>query len=179
MTASWMALVIALWVVVLMLIALVLGLNRRVRELSEALAGPAGLEDARAVVKGPEVGSIIELSAAEGTQGRDRVVLFLSASCGPCHALGDEFAAARKDGFVLDGSELVLVTDELGADFYRALGADDVLVQPANEISRRLGVNAYPYGVAVDASGVVRWSGVPHHLDDVRSMVAALSVSAL
>lgn len=187
MTTSWMALMIALWVVVLVLIALVLGLSRRVRELSEGLAGgPAGLAGARAVIKGPEVGSTIELvppssspmSTKEGTQERDRVVLFLSTSCGPCHALGDEIVAARNDGFAFNGSELVLVTDELGTDFYRALQADDVLVQPANEISRRLGINAAPYGVAMDASGIVRWSGAPHRLDDVRSMVAALSVSA-
>lgn len=184
MTTSWMALVIALWVVVLMLIALVLGLSRRVRELSAGFAGgPAGLD---AVIKGPEVGSTIELappgsspvSVEDGIEARDRVVLFLSASCGPCHALGDEIVAARKDGFVLDGSELVLVTDEQGADSYRELRADDVLVQPTNDISRRLGINATPYGVAMDASGVVRWSAVPHRLDDVRSMVAALSVSA-
>jgi hypothetical protein len=188
MTTSWMALVIVLWVVVLVLVALVLGLSRRVRELSEGIAGvPAGLGDARAVIKGPEVGSIIELvppgssplSAKEDIEGQDRVVLFLSASCGPCHGLGDEVVAARKDGFVFDGSELVLVTDEPGADFYQALQADEVLVQSTNEISRRLGINATPYGVAMDASGIVRWSGVPRRLDDVRSMVAALSVSAL
>jgi hypothetical protein len=183
MTASWVALMITLWVVVLVLIALVLGVSRRVRELSEGLADRG---DARSIVKGPEVGSTIELvppgsprvNAGEGTGGRDRVVLFLSTSCGPCNALGDQLAAARGDGFVFDGAELVLVTDEQGADFYRTLRPDGVLVQSADEISRRLGINASPYGVAMDASGTVRWSGVASHLDDVRSMLAALSVSA-
>ncbi|MGH3599833.1 MAG: TlpA family protein disulfide reductase [Pseudonocardiaceae bacterium] len=178
-----MALVIALWVVVLGLIALVLGLSRRVRELSDRFAsGPAGQD----MAKGPKVGSIIELAPPDSSRAAEddieaeaRVVLFLSTSCGPCHSLGDEIVAARNDGFALVGSDLVLVTDELGAEFYRELRADDVLVQPANEIARRLGINATPYGVAVDASGVVRWSGVPHHLDDVRSMASALAINAL
>lgn len=187
MTTSWMVLVIALWVVVLVLIALVLGLSRRVRELSDRIVGGSALQDTHAAINGPEVGSTIQLvppgssplSAGKDGEARDRVVLFLNTSCGPCHALGDEIVAAREDGLVVDGSDLVLVTDELGADFYRGLRADDVLVQPTNEISRRLGINATPYGVAVDASGLVRWSGVPSHANDVRLMVAALEVKAL
>lgn len=87
-------------------------------------------------------------------------------------------AARENDGFLSEGSDLVLVTDELGVDFYRTLGASEVLVQRTNEISDRLKINAAPYGLAVDASGIVRWSGVPYCLDDVRAMAAALAVIA-
>jgi hypothetical protein len=90
--------------------------------------------------------------------------------------LGDELIAAGEDGFVMVGSDLVLVTDELGAEFYRALGADEIVVQPANEISRQLGIIATPYGIAVDVSGIVRWSGIVGNFDDVLAMVAAFGM---
>jgi hypothetical protein len=182
MTGTWMALVIALWAVVLVLLVLVLGLSRRLQELSEnsrqapvpVLTGSAGS------VRGPLVGSTIDLlppstPGVDGEPAKHRIVLILNSSCGPCHMLGDEVIAAKEDGFVFD-SDLVLITDEFGAEFYGGLGAGTVIVEPSNEVSRSLGVNATPYGLAVDATGVVRWSGVAGNFDDVLSMAAAVGL---
>jgi hypothetical protein len=182
MTSTWMALVIALWFVVAVLLAMVLGLSRRVRELSESRGeSPVVIERDDGAVLGPRVGSTIDLAplsspARPGDEPRDRIVLFLASSCGPCHLLGDELIAAAEDGFVLVGSDLVLVTDELGSEFYRGLGADEIVVQPKNEISRHLGIIATPYGIAVDAAGVVRWSGIAGNFDDVLAMVSAFGM---
>ncbi|HEY3771992.1 MAG TPA: hypothetical protein VGL69_03285 [Solirubrobacteraceae bacterium] len=182
MTPVWMVLVAALWFAVALLLVMVLGLSRRVRDLSEAWAeDPVRPEHADGAALGPRLGSTVDLvpmssPATVGGPGRDRVVLFLNSSCGASHMLGDELIAAGEDGFVMVGSDLVLVTDELGAEFYRALGADEIVVQPANEISRQLGIIATPYGIAVDVSGIVRWSGIVGNFDDVLAMVAAFGM---
>jgi hypothetical protein len=182
MTSIWIMLVAGLWFAVALLLVMVLGLSRRVRELGEAGdEDRVRLEPADEVALGPRLGSTIDLvpmasPTAAGGHGRDRVVLFLNSSCGASHMFGDELLAAGEDGFVMVGSDLVLVTDELGAEFYRGLGADEIIVQPANEISRQLGIIATPYGMAIDASGVVRWSGIAGNFDDVLAMVAAFGM---
>jgi hypothetical protein len=183
MTGTWTALMLALWVVVAVLLALVLGLTRRVRDLETKRAGTAVVvAGADVATLGPVVGTTVDFPGARprgtvGTEARDRLVLFLNSSCGPCHLLGDEVIAARDDGFVFD-SDLVLVTDELGASFYLGLKASTVVVEPSNEISRALGIHATPYGLAVDATGVVKWSGVAGNFDDVLSMAAAVGLDA-
>jgi len=182
MTPVWIALMVALWFAVALLLVMVLGLSRRVRELGEGWGGdPVRLGPAGGAALGPLLGSTIDLApmsapATIGGRGRDRVVLFLNSSCAASHMLCDELIAAREDGFVMVGSDLVLITDELGAEFYRGLGADEIVVQPANEISRQLGIIATPYGIAVNASGTVRWSGIAGNFDDVLAMVAAFGM---
>lgn len=181
MTGTWTALMLALWVVVVVLLALVLGLSRRVRDLEGSrTGGTVVVASAEVSTLGPMVGTRVDFPGASprgiaGAEAKDRLVLFLNSSCGPCHMLGDEVIAARDDGFVLD-SDLVLVTDELGASFYGGLRAATVVVEPSNEISRGLGIHATPYGLAVDATGVVKWSGVAGNFDDVLSMAAAVGL---
>jgi hypothetical protein len=185
-TPAWMGLVAGLWCAVAVLAAWVLRLTWRVRELTERRGGgfaPFSHEPDDDVTLGPRVGATIDLEplaspAPGGGERRGRIVLFMNSSCSPSHMLGDELIAAGEDGFVLVGSDLVLVTDELGAAFYRGLGADEVLVQPANEISRHLGIIATPYGIAIDGTGVVRWSGLVANFDDVLAMVAAFGMDA-
>jgi hypothetical protein len=176
-------LVLGLWVVVVVLLALVLGLSRRVRDLEGNRIGrTVVVADGEISTLGPIVGSSVDFPGASrrgivGNEARDRLVLFLNSSCGPCHLLGDEVIAAREDGFVFD-SDLVLVTDELGASFYGGLRASTVVVEPSNEISQALGIHATPYGLALDRTGVVKWSGVAGNFDDVLSMAAAVGLDA-
>jgi hypothetical protein len=183
MTGTWTALMVALWVVVVVLLALVLGLSRRVRDLeTNRSGGTVVVKGAELSTLGPVVGSTVDLPGASprgiaGIEARDRLVLFLNSSCGPCHLLGDEVIAARDDGFVFD-SDLVLVTDELGASFYGGLRASTVVVEPSSEISRALGIHATPYGLAVDATGVVKWSGVAGNFDDILSMAATVGLDS-
>jgi hypothetical protein len=72
----------------------------------------------------------------------------------------------------------VLVTDDLGASFYGGLRASTVVVEPSSEISRALGIHATPYGLAVDATGVVKWSGVAGNFDDILSMAATVGLDS-
>jgi hypothetical protein len=184
LTGRWLlTLVLALWVVVAALLALVLGLGRRVRDLEGNRAGGTMVVTRPEIsTLGPVVGSRVDFPGASppgivGTEARDRLVLFLNSSCGPCHLLGDEVIAARDDGFIFD-SDLVLVTDELGASFYGGLRASTVVVEPSSELSRALGIHATPYGLAVDATGIVKWSGVVGNFDDVLSMAVAVGLDA-
>ncbi len=190
MTPTWMALVAGLWLVVALLMGWVLLLTWQVRQLRDRAVPDPVLRLRRRqpqagddVTLGPRIGSTIDLeplSSPERAAGerRSRIVLFLNSSCSPSHMLGDELIAAGEDGFALVGSDLVVVTDELGAEFYRGLGADEVVVQPRNEISRHLGIIATPYGIAIDGTGVVRWSGVVANFDDILAMVAAFGIDA-
>jgi hypothetical protein len=180
MTTTWMVLVIVLWAAVLLLITLVLGLSRRTQDLAAALhQSSAPTRAAQTEVLGPRVGTFVELESeaqsltVRGSPRSKRIVLFLNASCAPCHMFGDELIAAREDGFVFDGHDFVLVTDELGADFYRVLSPNEIVVQRTNEISRRLGINATPYGLAIDSTGRATWSGIASNFDDLLLMLAS------
>ena len=185
MSAAWVTLIVVLWTVVAVLIALVLGLTRRVRELSETWSaeGPASRHaPERLTIGGPAIGSQFELSAPGEPaatearhQGHDQVVLFLSSSCGPCRSLGEELVASKELDAALSGVARVLVTDEEGKGAYGGLPVTDVMVQRENEISRRLGINATPFGIATDSAGTVRWAGIPQGVEDVFAMAAACS----
>jgi len=86
MTGTWTALMLALWVVVVVLLALVLGLSRRVRDLeTNRGGGTVVVKGAELSTLGPVVGSTVDLPGASprgiaGTEARDRLVLFLNSS---------------------------------------------------------------------------------------------------
>ncbi len=128
--------------------------------------------------RGPRVGSDLKLPAAlAATQppvnATGAVILFLHASCGPCLSLWESLTAEGGD-LERDLPDLtrILVTDDHGESIFSGPPFNEVFVQHANEISREMNVGATPYGIAVDSSGVVRWSGIPHTTDDVLGMAA-------
>ena len=41
-----------------------------------------------------------------------------------------------------------------------------------------LGIHGTPYGLALDRTGVVKWSGVAGNFDDVLSMAAAVGLDS-
>lgn len=183
MPAAWVTLIIVLWAVVAVLIVLVLGLSRRVRDLSAAWSPemPASGDGPRRVtIGGPAIGSRFEFSPSgepaavqAGCERRDQVVLFLSTSCGPCRTLGESLVASRELDAALKDIERVLVTDEQGEGVYGGLPVTEVIVQREDEISRRLGINATPFGIATDSTGIVRWAGIPQSAEDVLAMATA------
>ncbi len=182
MSTSWMILLIALWVVVAVLIALVLGMNRRIQALAER-PGPESEHAHRGTpinIGGPSLGSRFDLWAEIGSKTpssvdavRGQLVLFLNTGCGPCRALGEQLVGSQAVAHVFAGVCPILVTDERGRATYAELPVTEVLVQYDDEISRQLKVNATPFAIATDASGVVRWSGIPQSAEDVLMMAAA------
>ncbi len=166
MTPTWIALYCALWVAVVVLAALVLGLARRVELVSSVATVPA--RGHRRLLGGPGVGSRFPatLGDVELGYGQERVVVFLSSSCGPCRGLAQSLFEAPATGADL-GLEVVLVTDPEGASAYADIGAARVVVELNREVSRQLGVNATPFAIAVDHSGAVKGTGVPHSWDEL------------
>ena len=148
-----------------MLAALVLGLARRVELVSSVATVPA--RGHRRLLGGPDVGSRFPatLGDVELGYGQERVVVFLSSSCGPCRGLAQSLFEAPATGADL-GLEVVLVTDPEGVSAYADIGAARV-VELNREVSRQLGVNATPFAIAVDHSGAVKGTGVPHSWDEL------------
>lgn len=166
MSAGWIALFVALWLVVLLLVVLMLGLVRKVAAL-EAAQVPGDRKSSQ--VGGPPVGTPAPPVAAHQAVltstpdiGHGRVVLFLSSSCGACRRLAGELrtedrAAAASDRPARD-FELVVVTDPNGRDIYTDLDVDAVVVQIGGEMTRAWSVPGTPFAVAVDDNGMVRAS---------------------
>jgi hypothetical protein len=166
MSGGWIALMIALWLMVVALAVLVLGLISRVGQLERsALAKP----EARRPVGGPQPGSRLpvvprhERLAAPSGNASERLILFLSSSCGPCTRLADELRAAAideaMDALAPAGPALLVVTDRDGVEVFGDLAVSELVVQPDGELTLAWDVPGTPFAVAVDETGVVRASG--------------------
>jgi hypothetical protein len=162
MPVGWAILVIALWVVVVALAATVIGLLRRLMPLlqqagSEPAAGPVAL------FGGPPTGSQIPHFTArtpDGDPADERqllgsptVIVFMSASCGPCRQLAEKISNADLNGLL---EQLVVVTDPAGRDDLALPAGLRLLLEPGHEVSRAFAVNGFPFAVAVDGDGTVR-----------------------
>ena len=180
MPVPWIIVVGLLWIVVVGLAVMVAGLSSRLLELTTAApsrhhaVAPPG-----PFVVGPAVDVQLTLPAALSKPAREpdyagEILLFLHASCGPCRAFWDELSGSDRLHVPLDGIRRQLVTDEEGEGIFAGSLMTDVVVQEDDEISRRLEINASPYGLALDSDGFVRWSGVPHTVEDLLAMAKAL-----
>jgi hypothetical protein len=181
MSGGWIALIIALWLMVISLAVLVLGLINRVGQLERsATAQP----EARRVVRGPQPGARLpvvsrheHLAAGTGTASK-RLLLFLSSSCGPCTRLASDLRAAATDERVQalppPGIELLVVTDLGGAEVFGDLAISELVVQPDGELTSAWDVPGTPFAVLVDETGVVRASGFAStlaHLNDLANVL--------
>lgn len=183
MSAGWIALFVALWLVVLLLVVLVLGLIRRVAVLEAGLAWdqrePGYVGGPPVGAPAPSVAACRELASAPDT-GDGRVVLFLTSSCGVCRRLAGELRTEDRTATTSEWSardfELVLVTDPNGRDAYADLDADAMVVQTTGELSRAWSVPGTPFAVAMDRDGVVRasgFAGTRAKLDELRRALPA------
>lgn len=177
MPASWVVLYCILWAAVVLLAVLVIGLSKRVDRLSTVI--PAPRHAYQGLGAGPQIGTKfprvlggVPLGAARG----HRVVLFLSSSCGPCRALAASLRS-RPSAPAEEDLELVLVTDDEGLEAYAGLPVSQVLVDHGREITRQLGVNATPFGVGLNCSGIVSANGVPHSWTDLVSLAGKCDAS--
>ena len=173
---------LVLWVVVLILSAVVVALVRQVGVLHERVA-PAGALAGR---EGPRVGEAAPRVAALDWNGRpvtvggpdaerkSTLLVFVSPTCPVCKTmLGILDAVTRAEHGWL---RLVLASDGPRKEheaFVRAHGLDE----RTNVLSRDLGfayqVGKLPYGVLIDADGVLRAKGLINTREHVESLFEA------
>jgi methylamine dehydrogenase accessory protein MauD len=172
-----------LWIVVLILAGVVVALVRQVGVLHERVA-PAGALVGRA---GPRIGEAaprltlsdwsgrpITLGGADEA-GKSTLLVFISPSCPVCKTmLGILDAVLRAEQSWL---RLVLASDgarDEHEDFVRAQG----LAERPYVLSRELGlayeVDKLPYGVLIDAHGVLRAKGLINTREHVESLFEAM-----
>ena len=182
MSGPWIAVVVALWVVVVMQAVLQIGLLRRVLPMVERGAhrgvGPPRLT-------GPPVGAALpdfEVTPPDGSVGTDAwkrdqpaIYLLVSGGCSPCESLGDEIRHAPADSL---GVTLYLIVDH---DDRRRWGqmpdGVTVLGQRGRAAANALEADATPHAIAVDANGVVVANTTPNTLQDLREL-AGLATGA-
>lgn len=179
MPVSWMVLVAAMWLLVILMAVILLGLLRRVVTLESLLKSGGGATqriDPMSAV--PPVGATLPLSdtlLAPASERGNTAVLFLGSGCQPCRSLAKELAASLADPsvepVVADGDELVVVTDPAGADMFAGIGR--LLIDENRELRRALGVVATPMAFGVDQAGVVCAADFVPDVDYVRELLAS------
>jgi hypothetical protein len=159
MPVGWAVAMVALWLTVVALSAVVLTLTRRVASLSTMPAAPLAF--------GPPEGTVLPHAAGEegGGPGKTRLYLFLSASCGPCRILVDKLREADWSLVTRRGVEVVVVADAVFDG--STVGVARLLLSTRSATSERFGVRATPYALVVDEKGVVRAGKVPGSFDDL------------
>ena len=179
---SWIALFVALWVVVLFLLVFVLGLSRRIGILEAELGNGPSIQGP--LDGTPAVGEFLPVPKGHedlrwGPQsGAAHVVLFLSSTCGPCVTLGEKLKVSAEDSDGLPESlrniEILIVTDGAGESIFGNLGISARLVTQSDaEISRELGIRVSPFGLGIDPEGIVRAVTLPNSVEDVAGMAEA------
>ncbi len=182
MQGSWIALFAALWAVVLFLLVLVLGLSRRIGILEAELGN--GSSDRGPLDGAPAVGDLLPLPKGHeevrwgSRSGAGQVVLFLSPMCGPCLTLGERLKdlSGNDSGLpeALRDTEILIITDVGGEPIYGDLGIGAQLVtQSDSEIARELGIRVSPFGLGIDANGIVRAVALPNTVADVEAIADA------
>jgi hypothetical protein len=186
MSGGWIALIVALWLMVIALAVLVLGLINRVGRLERAASTQAGLADpeVRAPARGPQLG--MRLPVVSGHErlvtpsaSAKRLILFLSSSCGPCKRLAADLKAAvgigdGEDAATPAGVELVVVTDRAGVELFGDLAASELVAQSEGELSSAWNVPGTPFAIALDDHDVVRASGFASKLTHLNDLAGVL-----
>ncbi|MDA8284637.1 MAG: redoxin domain-containing protein [Actinomycetota bacterium] len=127
--------------------------------------------------QGPDIGDPLPAFSAptpdgsmvstEAFGGQPRVLVFVSAGCGPCHALMEELAGARD----LSGAVTVVTQRE----DLQALGVPKgvtVLLQDGREMEDLLGLVSSPFGITLTQAGIVADKRVPNTTDHLRELLS-------
>jgi hypothetical protein len=186
MSGGWIALIVALWLMVIALAVLVLGLINRVGRLERAAGTQAASahREVRPPVRGPQLGARLPVVTgherlATPSASAKRLILFLSSSCGPCKRLAADLRAAvgirdGEDAPTPAGVELVVVTDRAGVELFGDLAASELIAQSGGELSSAWEIPGTPFAISVDATGVVRGSGFASNLADLTTVAGVL-----
>ena len=173
MSTAWIAVVVALWVVVILLTTAFVGTLRRIANVLEAaeerlrLAPTSG----QGLLPGAEL-PWFEGLRADGTEfsaddiaGSRTMLLFLGGGCPPCRQLAAELSA-RDPGETL-GLDLLVVLHDLGESQELALRpSTDVLLQPDGAIADAFQTTATPHAFVIE-NGTIAATGHPNTLDSL------------
>ncbi len=177
--------VVALWVLVLVLAAMVWVLLRQVGVLYERVAPVGALMDSA----GPQVGEpgftitapnlngdAVRVSAGEG---RAQLVFFLSPTCPVCKQLLPVLASAREDE--KSWLDVVLASDGDAAkqrEFIHANGLADFPYVLSTELGMAYRVQRLPFAVLTDRNGVVRAKGLVNNREQLESLFNVLDAGS-
>lgn len=172
--------VVALWVVVLLLIAVVFAFARQIGVLLERVQ-PVG---AMISDSGPEIGAMapaIQLPNLNGpamvlgqTGGRSQLVFFLSTTCPICKALVPALrSAARAESDWLD---VVLASDgkaEPHLEMIRREKLQDFPYTLSAELGMTFKVAKLPFAILIDGTGRIRAKGLVNNREQLESLFHA------
>ncbi|MBP1805254.1 redoxin domain-containing protein [Rubellimicrobium aerolatum] len=172
--------VVALWAVVLLLVAAIFALARQVGVLLERVQ-PVG---AMIADKGPEIGTQVPALALPNLNGpglvlgraggRSQLVFFLSTSCPICKALVPALrSAARAEGDWLD---VVLASDgkpEPHREMIRRERLQDFPYTLSAELGMTFKVAKLPFAILIDGAGRVRAKGLVNTREQLESLFHA------
>lgn len=172
--------VVALWIVVMILIAVVFALARQIGVLLERVQ-PVG---AMMADKGPDIGARVpemllpNLNGASvplgGASGRSQLVFFLSTSCPICKALVPALrTAARAEGDWLD---VVLASDGKPEPHLAMIGKERLQDFPytlSSDLGMTFKVAKLPFAVLIDGNGVIRAKGLVNNREQLESLFHA------
>ncbi|MDX6739543.1 hypothetical protein [Actinocorallia sp. A-T 12471] len=182
MNTVLLALVVVLAAAVAALFVMLLALAREVGRIQVRL-GPLG---ARMLDTGPRVGQegpafsglvdhLNRSTDVGGRRDRPQLVLFTSPTCSTCKSLLPGVLAMARAEKDLD---VVLVSDGSPQEHERFLAGTQlgphVAYLDAAEVGIAYQVGTTPYGIALDAHGVVRAKGLCNTMQQVESLINAL-----
>ncbi|NVO23994.1 methylamine dehydrogenase accessory protein MauD [Donghicola sp. C2-DW-16] len=171
---------IALWIAVLVQIAVIFALARQIGILYERVS-PVG---AMISDSGPDIGARVpaltlpNLNGAElplgGPEGRAQLVFFLSTTCPICKALLPALRSIRDDeGRWLD---VVLASDGREAIHRRLIESENLQSFPyvlSSELGLTFKVAKLPFAVLIGADGTVRAKGLVNSREQLESLFTA------
>jgi hypothetical protein len=158
--------------------AVLLGLANTVAVLALVRAARAGIgETAQGLPLGAAVPAFV-ISTLDGSRATEHdaaahLLLFLGASCQPCHQAARELATAET---ILLRKLLIVVTGESprrGDNLFDLLGfmpRIGIAQDPAHQIADRLGVSATPFVYALDRAGRVRAKSVDVSIASLKAL---------
>ena len=177
MTAAWIAAFAALWIVVVLTVAVVLGLLRRVntvldaaeKRLAESMVGPgAGGAPPGTTITPFE--AALNGATVSSQQLFPGVFVFMSTGCEPCKRLARELG---KIGERVDNVPIYVVFEDTPLAREFPLPANvRVLYQRQGVVSAAFDSTATPQAFAVDEAAVVVERTIPGTAKDVRELSA-------
>lgn len=161
MSAPWIAVVVALWAVVIVMVVVMAGVVRKAAVALEraSTAGSGGQH----MPIGPNLGTSlpdVKVEAADGSLvsladlPNPCVVAVLTSTCSPCLAVADRLAGDPSLVATLD--RLVVLTDRDGRARVDPGGPVLVLADAQGRVIQALGLPGTPFVLSVDADGAVR-----------------------
>jgi hypothetical protein len=180
MPVGWAIVVVVQWLAIIALTVVVLGVLRQVAPRLERAAAPP-VRDLRN--QGPAVGSKLPgFTARDGSgesvggaavlRGRPGVLLFLSASCGPCLTLATELGGLDPAAGL--AGVLTVVSDPEGAGTLPFPAWLRVLTVPDGQALDILNVHARPFAIAVGADGAVQAKRMLNKMAQLAELAAAV-----